>query len=439
MRQFLYITPYFPPQTQVGALRPLKLVRQLPALGWQPIVLCDLWPTDAMDAQAEQWVPPEVVVIRDYSHRAQKTWRKLHGPLHGTLHGTGQPLTPTPATIAKGKPLHERLIPAWLQNPELVPLGEHSPDMPWAYRAARKIIKDYPAIEAIVVNADPFAASIVGGWLHQKTKLPLIQDFRDIWAPCKLRRPRRPAAWRALEDRLERYCIDQAAHVVINTQTSLDDYRAFYPQVAAEKFSLLRNFFDADLVSHGQHRGFAKFTLLHLGNFSRFRLADPLVKAVARALELGIAKEEIGVVSTGDYGRGALELASQLGIADLFTTEAPVPYHHIGATCAAADLLVYIAEPNADQRIASKFYDYLGSGRPILAISDNPESAQLLANLPAAAQLAFADSEGMAQFIVAQVRSGRHSMLPRDLEGLTALQAGQRYAQLLDQVTTQRR
>lgn len=430
MRQFLYITPYFPPQTQVGALRPLKLVRALPALGWQPIVLADLWPTDAMDARLEALVPQEVVVHRDYSHRAAPTIARLHG---GTLTGK-----PGAAAVAKGKPLHERLIPAWLQNPELVPLGEHSPDMPHAYRAAKRLLKQYPGIEAIVVNADPFAASVVGARLHQETGLPLVQDFRDIWAPCKLRRPRRPKPWLWLEDKLERYCFDQAAHVIINTDVSLRDYLAFYPDLPKDKFSVIRNFFDGGLVSHGTHPGYDRYTLLHLGHFSRFRKADPLVRAVARAIELGVGPDDLQVMSTGDYGQEALDLAEKLGVRDLFKRDKPVPYHEIGAICQAADLLVMIAEPDADQRIASKFYDYLGAGRPILSISDNPESKEILDSVGAGEQFGHRDVEGMAQFIAQQVRAGRQRQVARQLDGLTSREAASKVAGILERITSKK-
>lgn len=433
MRQFLYISPYFAPQTQVGALRPIKFARQLPALGWQPIVLADLWPTDGMDAQLEAFVPPEVKVVYDFSRRAAKAYQALHQrPPAPRAAGQGDA---APARVAKGKPLHERLIPKSLQNPELMPLAEHGPDMPHAYDAAMKILGDHPDIEAIVVNADPFAAAVVGAWLQQRTGLPLIQDFRDIWAPCKLRRPRRPLPQRWLEDKLERFCFERAAHVLVNTQVSLDDYWAFYPDLPRERFSLLRNFFDADLVSHGQHPGWDRFTLLHLGNFSRFRLADPLVRALARAVELGLPRDAVQVVSTGDYGDGARRLAAELGVAELLKTEEPLPYHQIGAICQAADVLVYVAEPDADQRIASKFYDYLGAHRPVLAISDNPESKQLIDQVSAGAQFGHRDSEAMARWLLEIFAKGRHQVIERSLQGLTTAEASQRLAQVLSDVT----
>jgi len=426
MRQLLYITPYFPPQTQVGALRPLKFVRHLPALGWQPIVLCDLWPSDAMDAELEALVPQGVIVVRNYSRRAQAAYADLHSGVKKTK------------TVPRGKPLHERIIPQSLQNPEWMPLGEHSPDMPWAYRAARQLLKLYPNIEVIVVNADPFAASVVGARLHQTTGLPVIQDFRDIWAPCKLRRPRRPKPWLWLEDKLERYCFENAAHIVVNTQISLDDYRKFYPEMPAEKFSVIRNFFDAELVNHGHHAGFDRYTLLHLGHFSRFRVADPLVAALAQALDAGVPRDQIQVVSTGAFGKQALELANKLGLGDLLHQASSVPYQAIAALMASADLLVMIAEPNADQRIASKFYDYLGAGRPLLAISDNPESKDILHTCGAGAQFAHADIAGMAKFIAGEFHAGRQRDVARNLSGLDAVEASRNLVKILEDVSGQR-
>ena len=429
MRKFLYITPYFPPQSQVGALRPLKFVRHLPAAGWLPVVLADLWPTDGMDAELDASVPPEIPVIRDYSHRATPTWQALRaGELAKKRPGN---------TVARAKPLHERILPQWLQNPELVPLGEHSPDMLHAYQAAMRVLRDHTQIEAIVVNADPFAASVVGALLAKRTGLPLVQDFRDIWAPCKLRRPRRPWPQLWLEDKLERFCFDHAAHMVINTQVSLDDYLAFYPDIAREKWSLIRNFYDGALVDHGTHPGFDKMTFLHLGNFSRFRVADPLVEAVAVAVRNGVPRDRIQVVSTGPYGDAALKRAAELGVADLFKLEPPVPYTRIGPLCRAADVLVYIAEPGADQRIASKFYDYLGAQRPVLSLSDNPESGQILHEAGAGEQFATADIAGIADFIARESRSRQRTLHTR-LDGLQAPEAAHKLADILNRITERR-
>ncbi len=56
MRPFLYISPYFPPDSRVGALRPLKFVRHLPSCGYRPVVLADAAGA-SRDARLEAAVP----------------------------------------------------------------------------------------------------------------------------------------------------------------------------------------------------------------------------------------------------------------------------------------------------------------------------------------------------------------------------------------------
>jgi hypothetical protein len=56
----------------VGALRPLKFCRHLPALGWEPVVLCDLHESDAIDVTLSEALPAEVTVVRDWSRTARR-------------------------------------------------------------------------------------------------------------------------------------------------------------------------------------------------------------------------------------------------------------------------------------------------------------------------------------------------------------------------------
>ncbi|MSP92034.1 MAG: hypothetical protein EXR79_09590 [Myxococcales bacterium] len=429
LRRFLYLTPYFAPHTQVGALRPLKFARHLPTHGWQPVVVCDLWPSDAVDLGMCAHVPPATPVLRTYSKRAAPTWRALRSRQDPIA------LAPPPRRV----PWHERLLPAWLlEQAELVPLGEHSPDMAHAERAAWDALDQYPECEAVVVNADPFAASLVGARVAHAAGLPLVQDFRDIWAPCDLRRPRRLGPIRWLEDALERACIEPAAHVLVNTETSLADYRAFYPDVPAARFSLLRNAFDRELTGHGHHGGFDRFTLLHLGNFSRFRVADPLVELLGQLVARGVPRGAVQIATTGPFGTRALQRATDLGVADAIVRVPAVPYPATGPLMEAADVLVYVAEPGARQRIASKLYDYLGSPRPILSVSDNPESAELLERCGGGVQAGVSDIDTLATFVLGEFQAGRQRQIERRLVGLSACDAAGRLATVLASVVAGR-
>lgn len=400
MRQVLYITPYFPPQSQVGALRPLKFVRHLPTLGWQPVVLADLWPGAATNAALLAAVPSETPVIRAYSRRAGRSFAALGRD------------APTPRAPRSRRAVAD-LLPAWINNPELLPLGEHSVHMAHALVAAREVLERYPACEAILVNADPFAACVVGATLKRQTGLPLVLDLRDPWAPCRIRRPRRPPPQRWVEDQLERFAVSAADHVILNTNNTLVDYRAHYGDLEASRFSCIRNHFDADLVSAGQHAGFDRYTLLHLGRFTRFRPADGLIELLAELRRRGVSADDLQLMCTADPGDAAWTLARRLEVADYLQLHPHVAYTEVGAFMAAADMLVMLAEPDAPQRIASKLYDYLGADRPVLCVTDNPEVFEIMADAQAGPAIGYRDVSAMADYVVSEMALGRQRQVRR--------------------------
>lgn len=416
MKHFLYLTPYFPPQSRVGALRPLKFARHLPALGWTPVVLCDLWPGAATLAPLLDAVPPQIPVIRDYSARA--------------AHTSLQPPPPSQGSPRRQAPWWERWIPEALNNPELIPLGEHSVHIWHALHAARRVLERHPC-QAIVVNADPYAAMVVGALLARQTGLPLIHDLRDPWAPCELRRPRRPAPIRQLVDALERWTFAPASHVILNTEATLRDYRAHYPDLPPERFSCIRNHSDAALIQQGQHPGFDRFTLLFLGGFRRFVEGAPLLDLLASLKARGVSAQQLQLVVTGAILESTWEMARQRGVEDMLRKHEPVPYHQIGAIMEAADVLVALNN-RTTQRIPAKFYDYATTQRPILVMADNPELGQLLHQHKG--QL-FGLDEGAqaAEQVWAWMQQGRHLDVERDASDLSTQRASQRLAAVLDQ------
>jgi hypothetical protein len=257
--------------TRVGALRPLKFARHLPAFGWAPVVLCDLWRDDPVDSSLLEAVPSSTVVVRDWARTSAGNMRALEA------RGSG----PFPEPNVAGRPTARRRR-GWRPSPEWLPLGVHMFDIPHARRAARDVLRRYPDCRAIVVNADPYAAMIVGAELARTTGLPLVQDLRDPWAVCELRRPERPAAQRLLVDRLERWAFERAAKVVLNTETTLADVRAHYPDLPPERFTCIRNHADPELIAGGTHPGFDRFTALFLGNLRRHVEGDVLLRALER-------------------------------------------------------------------------------------------------------------------------------------------------------------
>jgi glycosyltransferase involved in cell wall biosynthesis len=429
MRRFLYLTAYFAPQTQVGALRPIKFARHLPAFGWQPVVLCDLWPSDAINLDLERVVPPETEVIADFSALAAPAWATRKQRAAAAQHKPKRP----------GQEIDlRRLLPGPLKaldNPELLLLSNHGLDMPHAFHAALRVLDSHPDLEAIVVNADPYAACLVGAALHVETGLPLIQDLRDPWGPCQLRRPRRPAPLRWANDALERWSLGHAAKVILNTETTRRDYLHLYPELDPNRLVVQRNHCDAELISGGNHPGFDRFTLLFLGRFTRYNRPIALLRALAMLAADGVTPADLQLVVTGAVPAQDLDVARDLGVEGFFARAPFVPYREIGGILRAADVLVAMTQPGVTQRMAAKFFDYVAIDRPILLVSDNPESAEVLANAGGGVQLGHDDHGAIAAQIRTWMAGGRQQSVQRDTAGLTSREAAGRLAGWLSEVT----
>jgi len=432
MRRVLYLTPYFPPQSRVGALRPLKFARHLPTHGWVPIVLCDLKRRDPLDPELLSQVPTSTVVVRDYGI----TGRNNEAAFLRTL-GNLRPPGPAPMSAASG---HQRRpgfavrpFAAFDRNPELIPLGEHSLDVPHAVRAARRLLARYRC-DAILVNADPWAATLVGRRLAHETGLPLVLDLRDPWAPCELRRPMRPPLQRRVVDYLERTAVEAAAQVILNTDTSCEAYRDHYRDLPEARFCTIRNHSDPGLIAGSPDPPSAQFTVLFLGNLRRFIESDTLLLALGALRQTPCPRTEVRLRIVGRVPAEVLARARELGVHESLSVEPPVSYSRIGGIMHSADLLVAVSHAGR-QRIPAKLYDYLTTPRPILALSDNPELATLLGTAGEATVCPRGDVDAVRAAIAHEVALGRQRTVARTPTGTDSASATARLARILDEVT----
>lgn len=419
-RTILYITPYFPPATKVGALRPLKFLRHIESHGFRAIVLADLRPSDKTDRELFDSVPNWADVRFDYSAGAQRQYERAMSanPERG---------------VSARRPKKKLEAPAFLKwSPEYVPLGEHGPRIPRAVKAARRIVAS-ESIDAILVNADPYAAMIVGDRVGCATGTPVVHDLRDPWSVCDLRRPNRPRAQRAVVDKLERGVVERCAKMVLNSETTLAAYRAHYSDIDPDRFTCIRNHGDADLIAHGSpidRSADDPFTVLFLGNFRRFLQGDALLGGLAELRRRGHGPDEVRLAVTGNVTEEAREQARSLGVEDMLEERPFVRYSEIGATMDSADLL--IANIPSKMRIPAKFYDYAMSRRPILALGDADHTEfRALAERVGGRFAASGDAAGVASAMVAAFEDGRQVDIDRSAAGLDSATATARLAEVL--------
>ena len=419
MRRFLYITPYFPPQRRVGALRPLKFARHLPSFGWSPVVLADLRPENATTNGLLEDLPAETDIRFAYSKGAPDAYRAWES--------SGADTTP-PARVARAPGALEKF---W--NPEWVPLFEHLPRIPHAVEAGQRALAAFPECEAIVVNADPYAALLVGRTLARKNKLPLICDLRDPWSVCDLRRSRRPALQRTLIDRLERGLIQESARYIVNSEATAAAYRARYSDVPADRFEVIRNHADAELIGHGSFEPRDAFTILFMGNFRRFLEGESLLEALGRVVAELAGEISLQLEVTGRVSEHTLELAERFGVRDALVAAPFVPYREVGSYLQTADLLVSLMN-ESKLRLPAKIFDYATTDRPILSVGGHPELERIVHGL-GGISVGLNDVDGIANALRNAIRAGRNRRVERAGHGLDSKTATAKLAAVLEAAT----
>jgi hypothetical protein len=428
MKNFLYLSPYFPPDARVGALRPLKFVRHLPALGLRPVVLADA-PEGRFDQRLLGAIPAEVLIVRDYGARTQRRWRRL---------ARAAPQAEAVRPAALELPLAKRLLRS-LEQPELVPLGPHALDIPHALRAARALIERHHC-SAILVNADPFASAVVGALASRLTGVPLVVDFRDPWALCSLRRPlRKPWVERSV-DALERFVVTTARDVILNTQSARELYAAHYAELGEARFSCIPNHADPTLFTPvgpasapSEQR---PFELLFAGTLRRFVDGQVLLDLLAALGRRGVGPDRVRLTITGSTNEALLARALQLGLGAYVHLEPPASYLDIAARQQRAGALLVLGHRD-QQRIPAKLYDAALSDRPLLVVSENPELVELSQSIGGARVFAHDQAEPMAGWLEQHLSSGASPCEARSFRW-TSAEASRKLAEILQQACLMR-
>lgn len=431
MRRLLYISPYFPPVAKVGSLRPLKFARHLPAQGWTPILLTDVHPTDPLDPGVLGHVPTGLQVHRDYGRHGAAAWhRYLDGGPEAVPLRDGPWQARMRSVLPRALRNEDRSPSFWWPAQEVVPLGHHALEIPHAVAAAHRVLDSTPC-DAVMVNSEPHAALFVGELVARERGLPFIMDLRDPWSVCELKRPRRPAPQRALVDRMERWLVERAACVILNTETTLADYRSHYADLPAERFTCIRNHGDAALISSGSWPPRPRFSMVFLGNFRPFVEGDILLEALARLPALGVALDDVELLVTGRVPAATRAHAASLGVSDALVDHPFVPYPEVGTFLATTDLAISLNNATR-QRIPAKFYDYAVTDRPMLVIADNPELVALAEGIGGATCHGLRDVDGVARAMADAFRAGRGRRVERRAAGLTSEDASAALARTLD-------
>ena len=301
--------------------------------------------------------------------------------------------------------------------------------------------------DLIYSTSPPASAHLLGLFLRWQTGVPWVADFRDSWVydpldPALLDMPHR----RRLERRLEEAVVGGADAVVTTTEVSAGYLASSYP-AAADRIRVIANGFEPDEFSDpeiirprpeglviddareseggldigkganatagtspvagaGEMGIEEPLRIVHTGTFSRshpHRSPGPLLAAM-RSLAAGEPawEKRLRLVLVGGLSAAEADMVEPLVAAGMVELHGEVDRAGALAFQRGADVLLLVDHPRAwpSSNQPGKLFEYLASGREILALCGVGAAADLLAELRVGVSARPDDVQGIRQALV---------------------------------------
>ncbi len=248
------------------------------------------------------------------------------------------------------------------------------PYLCWHFVNARHIWKAWPDVkfDRIVTFPCPMSSAVFGYWLKRRLNIPWITFMSDPWAD-------NPyfgysGLLRIINNRLEELVVHNADRIVVPSaqmRTRLAERRPS----CADKLSVLEHSFDPSLYPPCSPAEAGPLVIRYLGSYGGLRSAEPIFKALGMLKAHGqLGDGEVKFQLVGTLWRGDRckyrQLVRSLGLQEEVELKAGVGYlESLKLMCEAHVLMIIDGEIEGSVYFPSKLVDYLGAGRPILAVT----------------------------------------------------------------------
>lgn len=379
MKKILVVTYLFPPAGGVMVQRVLKFVKYLPDFGWQPIVLTVRNPDYKMfDPKLLKDVPQHTSIIRTNTIEPSKVFNLLRSCFTGLKHSfTGGKILKeeTNFDLRSKQPLATQI-----SNFIFIPDNR----VGWLPFALFKLLKGFKKndFDVIFSTSPPFSVHLLGLMAKLIFRKPWVVDLRDLWVlNPHIKPPTRIHLW--ISRYLEYKVFNQADEIITVSGPLSEDLRKAYPEVASQKFKVIPNGYDADDFEAGGYKKRPKLSIGYLGSLYMFLGRTPYYFLMALAnlkKEIPDLENKMEIVFVGaidQKNKSVIDsIASKFDLKGMLRFNGFIPYHEAINCLKQFDVLLFLivksAKGCANSRgnISGKLYEYLATGKPILALTE---------------------------------------------------------------------
>ena len=360
MKRVLIITYYWPPMGGSGVQRWLKFAKYLPDFGWEPIIYTPENPSFQLhdssllnDVRANQilwkhpiWEPHHLF----YRAKGQKNLAKVN---QGDI------------LDKKDQSFFEK-AGLWVRGNLLIP----DPRRFWIGPSVKYLLNRLQTepVDAIITTGPPHSVHFIGKQLHEKTGIPWLADFRDPWTRWVfLRKFRVSAPAMRIHERQERAILRAANAVVTVSEALKEDLE----EISGRPVHKITNGYDEDDFPASSANA-PSFLISYIGTVDYLRDPRVFLRAVRElCAEHADFNQDIQIRFVG-YLSGVIlqEIQRDDTLANKLSISQYVPHEEILTMLQESyiQLLLLSSGPETRGILTGKFFEYLASGKRILAL-----------------------------------------------------------------------
>ena len=413
MKKFLLITYYWPPAGGAGVMRWAKMSKYIQDFGWQPVIYTPSnGEVPVHDESLLSEIPPNIEVIKTPIWEPYNLYKSFLGRKKKDRIYSG-------FINEKKKVSLSQKISVFIRGNFFIPDAR----MFWirpSIRYLKKYLKENP-VDAIVSTGPPHSMHLIAEKIHKVTGIPWIADFRDPWTNIDFYQDLHLTLLAdARHKYLEKKVLKHASKIVTVTWRSKDEFSELSGR--DDIIVIPNGFDDADFPADTSINLDEDFSIVYVGSMNKDRNPVALWAALKDLLrESESLRAHLRIKLIGPVDSSARNDIEASGLQPYTTFIEFVPHTEAVILQQQSQLLLLMINnsPNARTIIPGKLYEYLGSGRPVLAIGPkDSDSAKVIEMTQGGVVHDYDDIHGLKSRIVEYFELYKKGLLKGNAAGI---------------------